>query len=342
MTMNTAFLDACWSRKTRDVPIWFMRQAGRSSPAYRKIREKYPVLTICRTPELAAQVTMLPIRELGVDAAILFADIMLPLIPAGVKITIKDNVGPVIANPIKKTKDIAKLSEVTMKEEFGFLAETIRLLRRELRNSVPLIGFSGAPFTLASYMIEGGPTRTFVKTKSFMYGNKAGWSALMNKLTRLVTAYLQWQIQSGVQAVQLFDSWVGYLSPADYQEYVLPYTKKIFHAVGQEGVVPRIHFGVNTTSFLEDFASVECEVIGVDWRAPIKDAWKRIGYHKAIQGNLDPAVLLADFSVVKQKTDEILRGVGRRRGFIFNLGHGVLPQTSVTTLKKLVAYVHQS
>ncbi len=337
--MNSAFLDACFSKKTSHTPVWYMRQAGRYLPEYRKIKETHKILEIIRAPELAAKVSLQPVDVLGVDAAILFADIMVPLLGIGVDLEIVENIGPVIKNPFTSITDIKKLRNLEPTNDIPYLLETISILKEELRNKVPLIGFSAAPFTLASYLIEGKPTRDFIKTKSLMYSNKEAWDLLMGKLSDLIIIYLKSQIESGVQAIQLFDSWVGALSETDYIQYVLPFTKRIFENLNNSSV-PLIHFGTNTAGLLTSFASVPCNVISIDWRISIQKAWKEIGYKKAIQGNLDPVLLLSDFSTIKRHVDEIFESLPTRDGYIFNLGHGVLPTTPVKNLIKLTEYVH--
>ena len=284
---------------------------------------------------------MQPVDILGVDAAILFADIMIPLLGIGVDLAIVESIGPVIKHPIQSLTDVQKLRQLEPQEDIPYLLETIIILKKELQTRVPLIGFSAAPFTLASYLIEGKPTRDFIKTKSFMYTNTKAWSLLMQKLSDLIIVYLQSQHAAGVQAIQLFDSWVGCLSEQDYKEYVLPHTKRIFenlHAKSND--VPLIHFGTNTAGLLSSFASVPCDVISVDWRMSIEKAWKTIGYKKAIQGNLDPVILLSDFSLIKKQVDDLFQSLPKREGYIFNLGHGVLPMTPVENLIKLTEYVH--
>jgi uroporphyrinogen decarboxylase len=342
---NTSFLGACWRRPSASgkTPVWYMRQAGRCLPEYRELKKRYDILTLCRTPELAMQVSLMPIKTFGVDAAILFADIMLPLIAMGVDLNIVEAVGPVIKNPIDNAGNIAALRDIDP-ADLAYLSKTISLVLGELHGTVPLIGFSGAPFTLASYLIEGKPSRDFVKTKIFMHSQPEVWAQLMEALTRNVVAYLNVQVAAGVQAVQLFDSWVGCLSAEDYAQFVLPYSRKIFSALAP-AKIPRIHFGVNTTAFLEDFASVDCEVVGVDWRLPLATAWQKIGGAvgagaRAIQGNLDPVLLLGDFSIAKKKVDEIFASLDDRTGFIFNLGHGVLPETPYENLIKLTEHIH--
>lgn len=337
--MNTTFIDACYGKKTSYTPVWYMRQAGRYLPEYRKLKETYNIVDIVKNPELAAKVSLQPIDILGVDAAILFADIMIPLLGVGVDLEIVESIGPVIKNPIQTIADVKKLRPLEPQNDIPYLFKTIEILKRELSDRVPLIGFSAAPFTLASYLIEGKPTRDFIKTKSLMYTNKPTWDLLMQTLTEIIIVYLQEQVKTGVDALQLFDSWIGCLNEKDYREYVLPYTAKIFESI-QYPHIPLIHFGTNTTSLLPSFSSVQCNVVGVDWRISLEKAWKEIGYDKAIQGNLDPVVLLSDFSLIKKHVDDIFDALPKREGFIFNLGHGVLQQTPVENLIKLTEYVH--
>jgi len=333
--MNENFLKACRGETVDQIPVWFMRQAGRSLPGYRKIRETYDVLTVAHTPELAAQVSLEPIEKLGVDAAILFADIMLLPIAMGVDVKIVDSIGPIIDDPIMTAEDVSKLVPFDA-SRIAYLGETIRILRGELK--VPLIGFAGAPFTLASYLIEGKPTRTWVKTKRFMFEEPEAWHALMSILSDGIIGYLKTQIAAGAQAVQLFDSWVGCLSPHDYRTYVLPHVQRIFAALGDQGV-PRIHFATNTGAMLADFANVECEVIGVDWRVSMRDAKKMVGT-KALQGNLDPVLLLSPQETLFARTRDLLAEVTPHTGYIFNLGHGVLPETDDRAVRKLVDFIH--
>lgn len=332
---NDTFLKACRQESTDYIPVWFMRQAGRSLPGYRELRKKYGVIELTQTPELAAQVSMEPVKLLGVDAAILFADIMLLPIAMGLDVKIVDKVGPIVGKPISSMADIDTLGLFDSKN-IEYLKETIRILRREL--SVPVIGFSAAPFTLASYLIEGEPSRKWLKTKRFMFEQKLAWDKLMNILSDAIIVYLGEQVDAGAQALQIFDSWVGCLSASDYRTYVLPYVQRIFTSIKYAGV-PRIHFGTDTAAMLKDFSSVDCEVIGLDWRVDLAEAKKLIG-NKAMQGNLDPAVLVTDFETVKKEAGRIIDSLPSRKGFIFNLGHGVLPESNDKTIKKLVEFVH--
>ena len=333
---NDRFLRACRREPVDRTPVWFMRQAGRYQPEYRALRERYTLLEICRQPELCAQVTRLPVEQLGVDAAILFSDIMVPLGPMGVDYELKESVGPVVAEPIATMADVQRLRPLEP-EALAYVLETIRLLVREL--PVPLIGFVGGPFTLASYLIEGQPTRAFLKTKAMMYSEPAVWHALLERLTDMAVRYLRAQVRAGAHAVQVFDSWVGCLSPADYRAFVLPHMRRLFAETADLGV-PRIHFGVNTLGLLPLMRAAGGDVIGVDWRADLAAAWDLLGPDVAVQGNLDPVLLLAPEDVLRRRVEEILASVAGRAGHIFNLGHGVLPQTSPARLRQVVEWVH--
>ena len=333
---ESIFLKACRGEKVEKIPVWFMRQAGRSLPGYRKLRETHDMLSLTQIPELAAQVSLEPVERLGVDAAILFADIMLLPIAMGIEVQIVEGVGPVIDQPLDAPDAIDRLQPFTP-EKIAYLQETIRILRTKLQ--VPLIGFSGAPFTLASYLIEGRPSRTWLKTKRFMLEQPEAWEKLMSILSEGIVGYLKTQIQAGAQVVQLFDSWVGCLSPKQYREQVLPHVQYIFASLKSEGV-PRLHFGTNTAGILKDFADVDCEVIGVDWRITLGEASHRIA-GKALQGNLDPAVLLAPWETVTKTVDSMLREINPKQGYIFNLGHGMPPEADNEVVRKLVKYVHE-
>ncbi len=332
---NDTFLRACYGEKTDHIPVWFMRQAGRSLPGYRELRKNYDVLTLTRTPELAAKVSLEPVERLGVDAAILFADIMLLPIAMGVDVRIVETVGPIVDKPLTTSADIRTLKPFDASNA-QYLQETIKILRGKLQ--VPLIGFSAAPFTLASYLIEGEPTRKWQKTKRFIFEQTDDWNLLMVTLSDAIISYLSMQIDAGAQAVQLFDSWVGCLAPADYRQHVLPHVQKIFTALKNKGV-PRIHFGTDTAGLLADFSDVDCEVIGLDWRIDLDRAQTIVG-DKAMQGNLDPTVLLASQKMIETKVDSLLKSLPTRDGFIFNFGHGVLPETDDAKLKQLVEYLH--
>jgi uroporphyrinogen decarboxylase len=321
-------------------PVWFMRQAGRSLPEYRRIRERYDLFAICKNPELCAEVTLQPVRRLGVDGAVLFADIMLPVaFGLGVELELVEGVGPVIASPIRSRADIDRLQSVPPPESVPFVLDTIRLLRRELDPAVALIGFAGAPFTLAGYLIEGKPSRDFLRTKTMMYSEPDLWNALMERLSRLVLDYLLAQVDAGAQVVQLFDSWVGNLSPADYNHHVLPHVAGIFRGLANAGA-PSIHFGTGTAGLLPLMREAGGDVIGLDWRVDLGEAWHDIGFDRGVQGNLDPAVLLGPWPVIEESARNVIRSAGDHPGHIFNLGHGVLPTTPVEHLERLVELVH--
>lgn len=320
------------------TPVWFMRQAGRFMPQYREIRKQHSLLEICKSAELSAQVTMLPIDLLpGLDAAIIFSDLLLILQPMGIQLEFIQSEGPQIMNPVATYQDVVALKPVEPERDLKSVLDAIRIVRRELRDRVPLIGFAGAPFTLASYMIEGGPSRHYLKTKTLMAGNPSLWAELMTKLATAVTAHLKAQIQAGAQIVQLFDSWVGALSPEDYAEHVLPFSKQILDAVKE---VPTIHFGTETSTLLELMKKAGGDVVGLDWRIGLDDGWKRLGYDVAVQGNLDPTALLAPRPVLMKRVDAILERAGGRPGHIFNLGHGVLPETHIDSLIAVIERVH--
>lgn len=339
--MNDRLLKACRQQPVDAAPVWFMRQAGRFLPEYRKIREEHDIISICKNPELCARVTTLPVEILGVDAAIMFADIMLPLEGMGVELEIKEGVGPLIKQPIRNLRAAQSLNDLDPEADVPFVPEAVELTKKMLDGQVPLIGFSGAPFTLASYLIEGRPTRNFVNTKALMYREPKTWHILMEKLAVSMTNYLRAQIRAGVDVVQLFDSWVGCLSPQDYREYVLPYSQRIFKNLEGTGV-PQIHFGTGTSNLLKEMKQAGGDVFGIDWRIPIDLAWQRLGYDVGIQGNLDPAVLLGDIELVKSQAADILARTAGRAGHIFNLGHGMLPEASTKNVVELVKFVHRS
>ncbi|NPA90240.1 MAG: uroporphyrinogen decarboxylase [Chloroflexi bacterium] len=335
-----SFISACWRQLTEVTPVWFMRQAGRYMPEYRALRERYSLLEMIRTPELAAQVTLMP-RRLGVDALILFADILLPLVPLGLDLEFVPGRGPVLAHPIRTPQDVRDLRPVTVEEDLGFVLETVRLVRGEVDGRVPLIGFAGAPFTLASYMIEGGSSRHYLRTKRFMYEYPDAWHTLMATLAQVTLDYLRAQVQAGAQAVQLFDSWVGALSPHDYRLYVLPYTRLIMEGLADLGV-PRIHFATGTAGMLPLIKQAGGDVISVDWRIDLDRAWEILGDDVAVQGNLDPVALLAPRDVLARQVQTILNQAAGRAGHIFNLGHGVLPETDVGSVEFVVEMVHSA
>ena len=335
---HTRFMRALRLQPVDRTPVWFMRQAGRVLPEYRAIRQDRTLLEICRWPELCAEVTLQPLRRFDMDAAILFADIMHPLIGAGIDLDIVDGTGPVIRTPIRAYADLSYLRPLVPAESLGFVLESIRILKSELGERVPLIGFSGAPFTLASYLIEGKASREFVRTKTMMYAAPDLWHALMDRLTETVIVYLRAQCDAGVDAVQLFDSWVGCLSPRDYQRFVRPYSRRIFAALAPTGV-PAIHFGVNTATLLHLMKTEGAAAIGVDWRTPLDDAWAIIGEDLAIQGNLDPAVLFGTPETIAREVGDVLARAGGRPGHIFNLGHGLLPSTPLDGVERAIECV---
>ncbi len=335
---NDTFLKACRGEKTDFVPLWYMRQAGRSQPEYRKIKEKYSLFEITHQPELCAYVTKLPVDQYNVDAAILYKDIMSPLPAIGVKVDIKAGIGPVIDNPVRSLQDVERLGEIHPEEDVPYVLETIRLLTKEMLQ-VPLIGFAGAPFTLASYMIEGGPSRNYNKTKAFMYSEPKAWFALMDKLGDMTITYVKAQIKAGAKAIQIFDSWVGALNVADYRTYIKPIMERIFSEL-RETNVPLIMFGVGASHLANEWNDLPLDVVGLDWRLPIEEARAR-GIQKAVQGNLDPSILLAPWEVIEERTKAILDQGMKQPGYVFNLGHGVFPQVQPETLKRLAAFVHE-
>jgi uroporphyrinogen decarboxylase len=307
---------------------------------YRAIRERYSLLEICGNPDLATEVTLQPVKRVDLDAAILFSDLLLPLEPMGLPFDFIKGEGPQLERPIDSTDDIDRLKVFEPREALKHVLSAIRQIQSELSGRLPLIGFAGAPFTLASYAIEGGHSNTFAKTKALMYGHPDGWHRLCEKLSTIVADYLSAQIEAGVNAVQVFDSWVGALSAADYREFALPHTRRIFEAVGSR--VPTIHFGTGTAAILEELREAGGDVIGVDWRIPIDEAWTRIGSSRGVQGNLDPTLLLGPPARMLQQTDNVLARVGNRPGHIFNLGHGILPSTPVEHVQMLAQYVHSA
>jgi uroporphyrinogen decarboxylase len=339
---DAPFLAAATGATPSRRPVWFMRQAGRSLPEYRELRKGIGMLESCFDPELVCEITMQPIRRHGVDAAILFSDIVVPLKAAGIDLDIVPGVGPVIASPVRTEADVRALPRLRP-EEVGAVTEGVRLLTGALGDT-PLIGFAGAPFTLASYLVEGGPSKQHERTKAMMHADPKTWHALLGALTDITIAFLQAQLSAGVDAVQLFDSWAGALSLADYREYVLPHSERVFAEVASAGV-PRIHFGVGTGELLGAMGEAGADVVGVDWRVPLTDAVRRVGAGKGLQGNLDPAILFAGFDAVETQTRRIVREADEAitlgaTGHIFNLGHGVLPDTDPGVLTALVELVH--
>jgi uroporphyrinogen decarboxylase len=317
-----------------------MRQAGRYMSEYRALREKHSLLELCRTPDLATEVTLQPVRRIELDAAILFSDLLLPLEPMGLPFDFVKGEGPQIERPIEDRGDIDRLRIFEPRESLGHVLEAIRQIRRELGGRVPLIGFAGAPFTLASYAIEGGHSNNFARTKALMYGNPEAWHLLCEKFATVVADYLSAQIDAGVDAVQVFDSWVGALNRADYREFAMPHTRRIFEAIGTR--VPTIHFGVGTATILEDIRDAGGDVIGVDWRSPLDEAWQQIGYDHAVQGNLDPTLLLGPTPRMLDAAEDVLKRAARRPGHIFNLGHGILPSTPLEHVQMLARHVHSA
>jgi len=338
--MNDIFLRACRREQVEYTPVWLMRQAGRYMEDYMKIRSKHTFLEMCRNPEIAAEVTLQPVDRLGVDAAILFADILLPLDGMGLKLEFTKGEGPLIHNPVRCSKDVENIRVLSGEEMTPYVLDAIRLLRKELEGRVPLIGFSGAPFTLASYMIEGGSSRDYLNCKKMMWGAPDIWHNLMSKASHVILNYLRAQIEAGVQAVQLFDSWVGTLNREDYREYVMPYSKRIIDGL-KDLKVPVIHFANNGSTLLELVKEAGGDVIGIDWRINLDEAWSRIGYDKAIQGNMDPAVLFAPRNIMQEKVKDILDRAGNRPGHIFNLGHGIHKESNVEDVIALIEAVHE-
>lgn len=337
--MNDRFLKACRREPVDCTPVWFMRQAGRYMAEYRALRAKHSMLELCKTPELAAQVTMQPIDRFPLDAAIIFADILLPLEPMGLNLEFAEGEGPVIHNPVRTQADVERL-KVIDGDELEYVAEAIRQARRALNGRVPLIGFAGAPFTLASYAIEGGSSRNYLLTKQMMYGEPKTWHLLMDKFARVITGYLRRQIKAGAQVIQLFDSWVGCLSIGDYEEYVMPHVQLIFEGLKREGV-PMIHFGTGTSAMLRQMRKAGGDVIGVDWRIHLDEAWAMVGHDVAVQGNLDPLALYAPLPEIERRVADILRRAAGRPGHIFNLGHGILPTTPIEHVAATIDMVHK-
>ncbi len=334
--MNDRFLRACRLEPVDSTPVWFMRQAGRYMPEYRALRARYSMLELCRTPELAAEVTLQPLR-FGLDAAIVFADILLPLEPMGAPFEFAAGEGPVIHHPIRDLDAIDRLRLVDPDESLGYVLQAIRILRSELQ--VPLIGFAGAPFTLASYLVEGGRSSQFARTRRLMLAEPEAWNRLMGKLTEVVRRFLRAQIEAGAQAVQLFDSWVGALGPDDYACSVAPHMRTLLADLETTGV-PVIHFGTGNPALLDPMARAGGTVMGIDWRVRLDDAWRRVGFHKAVQGNLDPAVMIAPREVIQCKAREVLAQAAGRPGHVFNLGHGITPDVPPDEVAALVDFVH--
>lgn len=337
--MNSRFLDACRRRPTDHRPVWFMRQAGRYMPQYREVRKHHHILEICKRPDLAAQVTLQPVEALDVDAAIIFADLLLPIEPMGLKLDFVAGEGPVIDNPVRTSSDVDSLS-ISNTDDLGYVGESIQLAVRALAGRVPVIGFVGAPFTMASYMIEGGPSRSFLKTKQMMYRDETLWRRLMGKLVDVLGPYALMQVAAGARVIQVFDSWVGALGSDDYVRYVAPYSRALIERI-RSASVPVIHFGTGAGGYFKELHAAGGDILGVDWRVNIDQAWMDISYRSAIQGNLDPAVLFAPLPELKQRVHELLKRTGTRPGHIFNVGHGILPETPVDHVKACVDYVRE-
>ncbi len=345
--MSDVFLKACRGEAVPYTPVWIMRQAGRYLKQYQKVRKKVDFLTLCKTPELAAEVTLQPIDALGVDAAILFSDILIPVEAMGMKLEFYEKKGPVLSPPIRAEASIKKLSVPEPEESMGFVLETIKILRRQLSGRVPLIGFSGAPFTMATYMIEAGTSKNFLQTKKIIFQTPDVYSSLMNKVTQTVIEYLKSQIKAGAQAVQLFDTWAGIFSPGDYKNFVLPYVKKVIKSLKdwqkaeKTEHVPIIYFVGECSGLLEEIKTCGADVIGIDWRINIDEAVKRLGNNFSVQGNLDPCALFLPKEKIRERVKEILHRASSARGHIFNLGHGVLPETPVEHVVSMVEMVHR-
>jgi uroporphyrinogen decarboxylase len=338
MTGRERFLAAAQMKPADMTPVWFMRQAGRCLPEYRALRERHDFMTVATTPELAARATLMPVDRFGVDAAVLFADIMLPLACIGVPFEIRPGVGPIIDDPIRSAADVDRLGFVPAREATPYVMEALRLTKAVLGDRTALLGFAGAPFTLACYLIEGRPAREFPRAKALMYGQPMVWHRLMERLTEITVDNLKAQLDAGADAVQLFDSWLGLLDPNSHKAMVLPYTQRVFAEVAP--LAPTIHFSTGTSSLLADIAASGCAVVSVDWRLPLDVAWKHLGPHVAIQGNLDPALVLSPWAAVDAGVRDVLERAGGRAGHIFNLGHGILPESDPETLARIVGLVH--
>jgi uroporphyrinogen decarboxylase len=334
---DSVFLNACRRLPVPYTPVWFMRQAGRSLPEYRAARAEIAMVEACTKPDLITELTLQPVHRYPVDAAILFSDIVVPLRAAGVGIDIRPGVGPVVEDPIRSERDLQRL-RLLEADDVHYVAEAVKALVAEL-GGTPLIGFAGGPFTLASYLVDGGPSKSFDKTKSLMYGDPPLWNALLGRLADITITFLRVQVEAGAAAVQLFDSWAGSVSPEDYRRSVLPHSKRIFDALAPSGV-PRLHFGVSTGELLGMMGEAGADVVGVDWRVPLDEAVRRVEPGKALQGNLDPAILLAPWDVVEQRALQVLSAGRTAEGHVFNLGHGVLPQTNPDVLARLAELVH--
>ncbi|MBN1569059.1 MAG: uroporphyrinogen decarboxylase [Acidobacteria bacterium] len=338
MSRSDRFLNTCRLEEADCTPVWFMRQAGRYMKAYREIRAKHSLMDMFKIPEIAAEVTLQPVKAFSLDAAIIFADILLPLEGMGVNLEFAP--GPVIHNPVRSAAEIQMLRMADPEQDLDFVLKALQYVRADLEGNIPLIGFAGAPFTLASYAIEGGSSSSYTLTKKLMYGDHTAWDLLMSKLSDTILAFLKAQVRAGAQVVQLFDSWAGCLSPSDYQRYVLPYSQKILLGLQADGIAS-IHFGTGTAGLLHLMAEAGGDIIGVDWRVALNRSWQSFDSKKGIQGNLDPVALMAPIPVLKKKAAEVLDEAGGRRGHIFNLGHGILPTTPEDSVKALADFVHE-
>jgi uroporphyrinogen decarboxylase len=328
---------ACRREPVERTPVWFMRQAGRSLPEYRELRKRYDLFEVCRRPELCAEVTLQPVAAHGVDAAVMFADIMLPVLGMGVGVELVESLGPVVAEPVRTEADVSRLRVPEPEEEVPFVLEAVRLVRAELPVEKGVVGFCGGPFTVAGYLVEGKPTRDFSRVKALMYREPAVWHGLMEKLAETFARYVAAQVEAGADVIQVFDSWVGALSPADYEEFCAPHSARILAAVD----VPTIHFGTGTATLLESMVSAGGDLIGLDWRIPLDRGWAEVGEERGVQGNLDPAVLLGPWERVDAAAADVLARAAGRPGHVFNLGHGVLPDTEPAALRRLVELVHE-
>lgn len=336
---DSRFLKACRRQPVDVTPVWFMRQAGRYMPEYQALRARHGILDICKDPALATEVTVMAVEKLGVDAAIIFADLLLPVEPMGMKLGFAQGEGPVLESPVREEKDVRRL-RTDGAGELGYVAEAIQQVNKHFSGSVPVIGFAGAPFTLASYMIEGGSSRHFIHTKSLLYRAPGLWAELMDKLCRVLEPYLLQQVEAGAAAIQLFDSWVGCLTPQDYRAAVLPHSQRLIRTIEERGV-PVIHFATGSATLLTAMQEAGAAVLGIDWRMPLGKAWEEVGFKPAIQGNLDPAALFAPLPELRQRVEDVLREAGGRPGHIFNLGHGILPNTPVEHARAVVEWVHE-
>lgn len=339
MTGRQRFLAAANLQPVDTTPVWFMRQAGRCLPEYRELRKKHSFIELAHTPELAVQATLMPVDRFGVDGAVLFADIMLPLESMGVEFEIKPGIGPVIANPIRTMADVEKLRVVGPEEGTPYVLEALTMLRAELGDRAASLGFAGAPWTMACYLVDGKPTKEYPKTKAMMYGAPEVWAALMDKITAVTELYLEGQINAGADVVQVFDSWLGLVDEQSYRQHVLPYTSRIFASV--KGKAPSIHFSTGTGHLLGAIRDANPDMVSVDWRIRLEDAWATIGSNKGIQGNLDPTMMFADWAQIEAGATDILRQANGRNGHIFNLGHGIHPETDADKLQKLSQFVHE-